>query len=75
MPESPIETRGIIRKIRSERVYAVELVNGKFIVGHLPGRLGDLAPLLTPGVHVCLEMTPFDFEKGRISGIAKHPNE
>ncbi len=53
----------------------VELINGKLIVGHLPGRLADLASSLAPGVHVCLEMTPFDFEKGRISGIARHPDE
>tara|TARA_B100000902_G_scaffold356852_1_gene370853 strand:- start:95 stop:322 length:228 start_codon:yes stop_codon:yes gene_type:complete len=75
MPEPPIETSGIIREARSKRVYRVELVNGKSIVGHLPGRLADLASSLSPGVQVCLEMTPFDFEKGRIAGIAEHLDE
>ena len=76
MPDPPpIETSGIIREARSKRVYLVELMNGKSIVGHLPGRLADLACSLAPGVQVCLEMTPFDFEKGRIAGIAEHSDE
>ena len=50
------------------------LINGKSIVGHLPGRLAELSASLLPGVNVRLEMTPFDFEKGRIAGIAENPD-
>ena len=74
MAENPIETIGIIREVRSSRVYRVMLINGKSIVGHLPGRLAELSASLLPGVNVRLEMTPFDFEKGRIAGIADHPD-
>lgn len=75
MPEQPIETSGIIREVRSERIYGVELQNGKRIIGHLPGRLVKLGCSLSPGASVRLEMTPFDFEKGRIAGIVENPDE
>ena len=69
MREQPILAHGIIRKVQSDRVYEVELPNGKCITGHLPNPLAKLSRELIPGVHVRLEMTPFDFEKGRIAGI------
>ncbi|HCQ37810.1 MAG: translation initiation factor IF-1 [Roseibacillus sp.] len=75
MPERPIETSGIIREARSDRVFGVELQNGKRIVGHLPGRLAKLGGSLRAGTNVWLEMTPFDFEKGRITGIVEDPDE
>ena len=69
MSEQPIHADGIIRKVQSDRVCQVELPNGKCITGHLPSPLAKLSGELLPGVHVRLEMTPFDFEKGRIAGI------
>jgi translation initiation factor IF-1 len=75
MPEVPIQTIGVIREAIPDRVFRVELPNGKLVVGHLPRRLSDLAIRLTPGDRVELEMTPYDFEKARIVGLADHPHE
>ena len=36
----------------------------------LPRRLQDLSASLHPGVRVLLEMTPYDFDKARIAGLA-----
>ncbi|MFP6882351.1 MAG: translation initiation factor IF-1 [Roseibacillus sp.] len=75
MPEVPIQTIGVIREAIPDRVFRVELPNGKLVVGHLPRRLSDLAVRLTPGDRVELEMTPYDFEKARIVGLADQPHE
>jgi translation initiation factor IF-1 len=69
MPEAPITTTGTITGILGPTTCQVELPNGKVIVGHLPKRLNKIAGTLTPGQHVHLELTPYDFEKARLAGI------
>jgi translation initiation factor IF-1 len=75
MREPPIQTTGVIREVLAGPVCRVELPNGKLIVGHLPRRLAALAGSLAPGVRLALEMTPYDFEKARIAGIAANSHE
>ncbi len=75
MPEVPIETIGVIREALPGSVFRVELPNGKLIVGHLPRRLAELAEVLTFSDRVHLEMTPYDFEKGRIVGRIEDQDE
>lgn len=70
MPEPPIKTIGRIRESLGGPVFRAELPNGKQVFAHLPRRLADLAEQLQPGDSVHLEMTPFDFDKARIAGIA-----
>jgi translation initiation factor IF-1 len=43
----------------------VVLPNGHRVLGHLPAKQAQ-AHLLQPGERVILEMSPFDFSKGRI---------
>lgn len=70
MPEAPIQATGKINDLLPDRVFQVELPNGKLVVGHLPRRLAALAAELSTGDLVALEMTPYDFEKARIVGRA-----
>lgn len=70
MPEPPVQTIGLIREVLPRSVFQVELPNGKLVIGHLPRRLRHLADSLHPGDRVALEMTPYDFEKARIAGLA-----
>ena len=72
MPEDPIRTIGLVREQRGTQpqTFTVELPNGKIVIGHLPRRLTDLADSLVADSRVLLEMTPYDFEKARIAGLA-----
>ncbi len=66
MYEKPIECIAEVVEQRDERLTYVLLPNGKRILAHLAkGMTLDL--LTVPvGAKLKLEMTPYDFEKGRI---------
>lgn len=66
MKDAPIVTQGTVLSRRDERTFWVELKNGKRILGHTPKALADIRDEIKDGYTVTLEMTPFDFEKGRI---------
>jgi len=72
MPEAPIETPAIVRETHGRNTWRAELPNGKVIIAHLPRRAAHLADRIAPGTRLILEMTPYDFEKGRIARIASH---
>ncbi len=75
MSEPPIVTTGVICEVLPDRVFRVELPNGKLVIGHLPGRLAGLAEELALRNRVHLELTPYDFEKARIVGPVNHSDE
>ena len=75
MPEAPIQTVGVIVEALGGPVFRVSLPNGKQVFGHLPRRLADLKDSLSPDARVVLEMTPYDFEKARIAGLADQDHE
>ena len=60
-----IEVEGIIVEVLRDKLYRVELPNGHKVLGHLAGRDLAAAPLAAGRV-VALEMSPFDFSRGRI---------
>ena len=66
MSEPAIETTGTILERKGEILYRVELMNGKVILGHLSKPLTDSKTEFSLGETVHLEMTPFDFDQGRI---------
>lgn len=66
MSEPAIETTGTILERKGEILYRVELMNGKVILGHLSKPLTDSKTEFLNGDSVLLEMTPFDFDQGRI---------
>jgi translation initiation factor IF-1 len=70
MPEVPIQTVGLLHEPVQEFAWEADLPNGKRIVVHLPRPLRPLASSLGPGIRVLLEMTPYDFDKARIAGLA-----
>ena len=69
MKDAPIVTQGTIINRRDERTFCVELKNGKQIIGHTEMKMAHLRDLIKDGDNVRLEMTTFDFEKGRITEI------
>jgi translation initiation factor IF-1 len=70
MHEEPIFTTAVIRKAITARAFRAELPNGKPVVAHLPGRHAGLAESIQPGVRVRVALTPYDFDKARIEGLA-----
>ena len=71
MKESPIKATATIIERKGDHNFTATLPNGKIVMAHTPKKLNDLAHELTSGDVVDLEMTPFDFDKGRIAGRAK----
>lgn len=70
MFDPPITAVGVILASPKPKIYRVTLPNGKVIIGHVPKAQRDLHPALLPDTRVMLELTPYDFEKGRIVGLA-----
>ncbi len=66
MSENAILTVGIVRENLNPVLYRVELANGKFILAHLSKALTVAKTAFLPEARVVLEMTPFDFDQGRI---------
>ena len=69
MPTDPITTTGDVLHIFSENAFKVALPNGKEIIGHPSKEMVPEIAGIVPGARVLLEMTPFDFEKGRIVSL------
>jgi len=69
MPIEPITTTGLILERYSERAFRVRLPNGKEVIGHPHKSLIERKDEMVENVEVTLEMTPYDFEKARISQI------
>jgi len=69
MKDRPIVTQGKILSRRDERTFYVELKNGKKIIGHTELKMAHIRDEISDGDTVRLEMTTFDFEKGRITEI------
>ena len=63
--EGAIQVEGEIVEVLGPKICWVVLPNGHRVLGHLPAR-ALAAGRLNPGERVVLEMSPFDFSKGRI---------
>ena len=66
MSEAAIQTTGTILERKGEILYSVKLMNGKVVLGHLSKLLTDAKTEFPEGAKVLLELTPFDFDQGRI---------
>ena len=65
--EGAIRLEGVVVEVLKEaRLFRVELGNGHRLLGHVSRRREREAAGLKPGDRVNLEMSPFDFSKGRI---------
>ena len=65
--ENVIRLKGtVVEVLKEARLFRVELVNGHRLLGHVSKRRHEEAAELKLGDKVNLEMSPFDFSKGRI---------
>ena len=65
--EDSIRLEGVVIDVLKEAtLFRVELVNGHRLLGHVSAKRRREAAAIKPGDKVNLEMSPFDFSKGRI---------
>ena len=69
MFDPPITTTGTVIDSPKENIYQVALPNGKIIVGHVAKAMIALHEQIRPDSKVKLELTPYDFSKGRIVAV------
>ena len=65
--QAAIEMDGTIIEALSNAMFRVELDNGHVITAHISGKMRQHYIKIIPGDKVKVEMTPYDFSKGRIS--------
>ena len=65
--QANIELDGTIIKALSNAMFHVELENGHIVTAHISGKMRKFYIKLLPGDKVKMEMSPYDFTKGRIT--------
>ena len=56
----------VVEVLKEATLFRVVLANGHRLLGHVSGRQREKATALQTGARANLEMSPFDFSKGRI---------
>lgn len=66
MKDASILTHGTVREQVKPVLFRVALPNGKEILAHLSKELAEAGAVFEPGDVLLVEMTPYDFDGGRI---------
>ena len=61
-----IEIEGVVVEKLPNTMFKVELENGHIVMAHISGRLRQNFIRILPGDKVTMELSPYDFSKGRI---------
>ena len=69
--EDVIEVEGVVKEALPNAQFKVELSNGHEILAHISGKLRMNFIRMLPGDKVKIEMSPYDFTKGRITWRSK----
>ena len=70
MPEVPVRAVAVILESLGPVTYRIALPNGKEIIGYLARDLRRMPPSFAVEDRVRVELTPYDFSKARITGLA-----
>lgn len=68
MADATVRSVGVVVERRGEILYEVEMANGKRLLGHLSKEQTHARAAYAPGDRLVLELTPYDFDQGRILG-------
>ena len=69
--EDTIEVEGTVVEALPNTNFKVELENGHQILAHISGKLRMNYIKILPGDKVKVELSPYDLNRGRITGRAK----
>lgn len=64
--EEAIEVEGIVIETLPNAMFRVELKNGHLVLGHISGKMRKHFIKILPGDKVVVELSPYDFDRGRI---------
>ena len=64
--EEAIRVGAVVKEALPNAVFKVELENGHEIFAHISGKMRQRYIRILPGDQVIVEMSPYDFDKGRI---------
>ena len=67
MSKEVIELEGTVVDALPNTVFKVELQNGHVITAHISGKLRMNYIRILPGDKVTVELSPYDFDRGRIT--------
>lgn len=70
--EDAIRLVGRVVEVISERLCRVELSNGHRLLAHASGRKGPVLSGLTIDQRLTVEISPFDFSKGRVVSVERN---
>lgn len=65
--QEPIEMDGVVEDVLPNTIFRVRLDNGHVITAHISGKMRRNYIRILKGDKVRVELTPYDFTKGRIS--------
>ena len=65
--EELIEARGIVREVRANSIFHVELENNHQILAYPCGKMRKYFIRIIPGDTVTVELSPYDLSRGRIT--------
>ena len=66
-----LELEGVVVEALPNAIFQVELENGHKILAHISGKLRMNYIRILPGDKVTVQMSPYDFTKGRITWRSK----
>jgi len=72
--DTPITTTGVITG-KTSGIFLASLPNGKEVTAFLSRDLSDETGTISPGQHVILELTPYDFSTARIAALKRDPTD
>jgi translation initiation factor IF-1 len=64
--EEALEVQGVVIETLPNAMFRVELKNGHRVLGHISGKMRKNFIRILPGDTVTVELSPYDFSKGRI---------
>jgi translation initiation factor IF-1 len=69
--DNALEVEGTVTETLPNAMFGVQLANGSKIVAHVAGKLRMGFVRLLPGDRVSVELSPYDHNRGRITGRHK----
>lgn len=73
--EDAIRLVGRVVEVISDRLCRVELGNGHRMLAHAGGRNRPSLASLAVGSRLCIEVSPFDFSRGRVVSVEQVSEE
>ena len=62
-----IEVEGLVNEALKNAVFKIELANGHEVLAHASGKIRKNFIRILPGDKVLVELSPYDFTRGRIT--------